>query len=719
MPLEFEKAFEYLYQKFQEIPKKYKKPYSVLLDILEEDINRQKLLIRHNRFKFTEEFLIYFSQFPATINLRIHSNIMYNFIEYIKNMDYVSRSSACYPIKEPLAQINKFHNFLPPEKFHIVDKVKSFKKYILNELYKKNLELATYMCVSIIEEMQWNEKALKLAKVKDLFFIDAKKAYQTIQVEELEDGFIFLDILKIKQGSALLAGLIKDKYLDKQLFNNLDNLKEESKKVIKDFFGEQVHKNNIRRALLYIDMQNSNGALIALKYNKIQSVPISISELYHLYGNKVPQHLVELENNNLAHIYKKPEEIDELSDYADEMYRDTKFDFDQKIAPLFYFKRDRKKINLLQLDINEVNQELLNQIREKFTISIENEQDVSTSMVLKYIIHLIERIYIGKKISEKINFNTFVDYVNLLKKHFFSIFSDFEHIDEAKLYFILRTYELKGLAAKSIEKLQYVIRDFFSYNEKFFSKNLIKAKYMHKSLIFEDELDLILSAIEVYFRGEAKKHKRRYADFYKYLTLQLQAFILLAYYTGLRLNELRTREFKDICEEPFYIYNPGIRENVYTMNVDAKGLINIKDVNSFKSSNAVRRVCFKIENIDHVNLIEMFFETSQKKGKKYIFKDYNQSNLKIFTKTIEFSKLSVLNNIIHQEIKRYVTLHSLRHSYATYWFLERKNASFNTNNILLDFSITIGHVTSAVTGQSYLHFGLLEEIEEVEKEFMI
>jgi len=711
MPLEFEKAFEYFYQKYQEIPKKYEKPYSVLLDILEEDTNRQKLSIRHNRFKFTEEFLIYFSQLPATINLHIHSNIIYDFIEYLKNMDYISRLSAFYPIKEPLAQINKFHNFLPPEQFYLIDKVEEFKSYILYKLCKEKLELAVYICMSVIEESNWNEKALKLAKVEDLFFIDNKKAYQVVRSEMLEDGFIFLDIFKIRQGADLLKEMIKYKYPENNVFNNLNNLQEESKKIIKYFFGEQVHKNNIRKALLYIDLQNSNGALIALKYNKIQSVPISISELYHLYGNKVPQHLVELENNNLAHIYKKPEEIDELSDYADEMYRDTKFDFDQKIAPLFYFKRDRKKINLLQLDINDVNQELLNQIREKFTISIENEQDVSTNMVLKYIIHLIDRIYVGKKISEKINFNTFVDYVNLLKKHFFSIFSDFEHIDEAKLYFILRTYELKGLAAKSIEKLQYVIRDFFSYNEKFFSKNLIKAKYMHKSLIFEDELDLILSAIEVYFRGEAKKRKRRYADFYKYLTLQLQAFILLAYYTGLRLNELRTREFKDICEEPFYIYNPDIRENVYTMNVDAKGLKNIKDVNSFKSSNAVRRVCFKIENIDHVNLIEMFFETSQKKGKKYIFKDYDQNNLKFFSKTIEFSKLSVLNNIIHQEIKRYVTLHSLRHSYATYWFLERKNASFNTNNILLDFSITMGHVTSAVTCQSYLHYGLIEEIE--------
>ena len=711
MPLEFEKAFEYFYQKYQEIPKKYEKPYSVLLDILEEDTNRQKLSIRHNRFKFTEEFLIYFSQLPATINLHIHSNIIYDFIEYLKNMDYISRLSAFYPIKEPLAQINKFHNFLPPEQFYLIDKVEEFKSYILYKLCKEKLELAVYICMSVIEESNWNEKALKLAKVEDLFFIDNKKAYQVVRSEMLEDGFIFLDIFKIRQGADLLKEMIKYKYPENNVFNNLNNLQEESKKIIKYFFGEQVHKNNIRKALLYIDLQNSNGALIALKYNKIQSVPISISELYHLYGNKVPQHLVELENNNLAHIYKKPEEIDELSDYADEMYRDTKFDFDQKIAPLFYFKRDRKKINLLQLDINDVNQELLNQIREKFTISIENEQDVSTNMVLKYIIHLIDRIYVGKKISEKINFNTFVDYVNLLKKHFFSIFSDFEHIDEAKLYFILRTYELKGLAAKSIEKLQYVIRDFFSYNEKFFSKNLIKAKYMHKSLIFEDELDLILSAIEVYFRGEAKKRKRRYADFYKYLTLQLQAFILLAYYTGLRLNELRTREFKDICEEPFYIYNPDIRENVYTMNVDAKGLKNIKDVNSFKSSNAVRRVCFKIENIDHVNLIEIFFETSQKKGKKYIFKDYDQNNLKFFSKTIEFSKLSVLNNIIHQEIKRYVTLHSLRHSYATYWFLERKNASFNTNNILLDFSITMGHVTSAVTCQSYLHYGLIEEIE--------
>jgi len=252
-------------------------------------------------------------------------------------------------------------------------------------------------------------------------------------------------------------------------------------------------------------MQTSNGTLSALKFNKVESVPASITELYYIYGNKVPKHLVELENSNLLQIFKHPVKITELSDYADETYLDTKFDFDQKIAPLFYFKQDRKRIYLLQMDIKEMNQESLDIVKDQFEKRLLKEKDASSKMVLQYIIHLIERIYIGRKVSDKINFNTFVDYVNLLKKHFFSNFYDFENIDEGRLYFILKGYEQKGLAAKSIEKVQYLIRDFLAYNDKFFKRNQIKAKYMRKSLIFRDELDLILNAIEAHFRLEARK----------------------------------------------------------------------------------------------------------------------------------------------------------------------------------------------------------------------
>ncbi len=719
MQLEFEKAFEYLYQKSQDIPKKYLKLYRVLLDILREN-SKQKLPIRHNRFKFTEAFLILFSQSEAVINMRMHSHRIYDFIEYLKNMDYISHTSDCYPIKEPLVQINKFHNFLAPEKFYIVDKVQEFKKYILNELWKENLELATYMCMSLIEEMSWNEKALQLAKVEDLFFIDNKKAYQIVQREKLEDGFVFFDTLKIRQGVKLLKLLLTNRSREDKVFDNPDNLQKKAKDKIKDFFGEQVLKNNLRRALLFVDMQSTNGVIMALKYQKIHSVPISIGELNYLYGDKVPQHLIALENNNLVCINKKPEEINEYSDYVDEMPSDTKFDYDQKIAPLFYFNKDRKKYNLLQMKSDEVNQEDLEHVKKQIKNMIEKETDISTGMVLEYIVYLIDRIYIGKKIAEKIKFNTFVNYINLLKKQFFSVFTDFEHIDEAKLYFIVRTYEQKGLAAKSIEKLQYLIRDFFTYNGKHFSKKSIQAKYMPKSLIFYDELDVILNAVEIYFREEAKKRKKRYAKFYKFVTLQFQAYVLLAFYTGLRLNELRTRAHKDICKEPFYIYDSNITENIYTINVDTKGLKDIKNIDSFKSSNAIRRVCFKVANKEHAKLIQDFLKESQNRDSKprYLFKDFDQKSLKIFTKTIEFSKLTILNNIIKKQVNRYATLHSLRHSCATYWFLERRQARYNDNNILLDFSIVMGHAFPAVTFQSYIHFELLEEIEEYKKDII-
>jgi len=170
-----------------------------------------------------------------------------------------------------------------------------------------------------------------------------------------------------------------------------------------------------------------------------------------------------------------------------------------------------------------------------------------------YIYYLLDKVYIGQKKSNEINITTFIDYIGILRNHFFSEFSDYENIDEAKLFFILDTSKHKGAALNSIKKLDYLVRDFFNFHNKRFSKYKINAKQIIKSIIFKDEIDVILHNIESYVREVALKNNTKYSKFYKYIVLQYQSFIILAFYSGMRLNEIRTRMHSDIVKELLYI----------------------------------------------------------------------------------------------------------------------------------------------------------------------
>jgi integrase len=231
-----------------------------------------------------------------------------------------------------------------------------------------------------------------------------------------------------------------------------------------------------------------------------------------------------------------------------------------------------------------------------------------------------------------------------------------------------------------------------------------------KSLVFKEEIDFILDLIKEYFEFEAKKRDKKYLKFYKFLTLQFQAYIIFGFYTGLRLNELRTRTHSDIIEEPFYIYDSRITKNVFSINVNKKGLKGIQKINSFKSSNATRRVCFEIRNDVHAEIFKDFIQKSMSYGSRYLFKEYEYKNSKISKKVLKLSKLSFLNELIQNITHRYTSLHSLRHSYATYWLLDRINSDENFNDIIMNFSIEIGHVTPQVTFQNYIHYELIEEL---------
>ena len=712
MQPDFENSFDYLKGLESIIPKRYKKIFIALLNVLDDE-NLKHIKVRHNRLILKQEFLIYFSKHPLLEKLHVASTKAYDCIEYLKNNNYIDGSSDCFPIKKQLAQMNKHFSFLSPSMFHLIDKIEDFQQYIYSKLVTKNLELACFISLVYFEERRWDEDAIEKAILANYFIIN-NVGYQCILMDSLHDGFIGIGIYRIKQTSELLMKFYNNGNECK--FRNYKFLKDEAEKEIESYFSQRVSSGNILRAIMMNKMLNEPSAVVSLKYKKVQSIPICLSELEYLYNNGVPKHLLEIEENNLKIIQSKMNgTIQEYDDYQDEMYIDTKFDYNNKVAVLFFFILNKQRHNLLDFTPESITQESIDRVKENFFNATKLEKDFSTLMVYEYMYYLLDKIYVGRKKSDGINITTFIDYVRLMRRHFFSLFTDFEHMDEMRLFFILNTYTLQGMAKKSLEKLKYLITDFFNFHNKKIGNYDVKIKHITKSLVFKEEIDVILKHIEIYFQNEAKKNSKRYSKFYKFLTIQHQAFIILAFYTGLRLNELRTRLHSDISEEPFYIYDNTITKDVYSVNVNYRGLKNINKINSFKSSNATRRVCFTIANELHSKIFKNFINSSSKYGKRYLFKDYDYKSSKILRSALELSKLSLLNKIIHDVTRRYATIHSLRHSYVTYWFLNRINSANNFNDSIMNFSIEVGHVTPQITGQSYLHYELLEEINNANK----
>ena len=248
-------------------------------------------------------------------------------------------------------------------------------------------------------------------------------------------------------------------------------------------------------------------------------------------------------------------------------------------------------------------------------------------------------------------------------------------------------------------KIQVILNIFVtSQNIKRYTNNK-ELMLLQKSFVFKDELDKILNAIENYYFQRVLNTK---SD--KYYILQDQVFILMLFYSGMRRNELRTRLIDDV-----YMVNNEIFIDVNTRGVTD---LNKNQKKKFKSKNAIRHIKTIIDNETHKNLIEIFLSKriNKKSKNKHLFIDRsieyidgNQYKIYSKSKIIKNYHLNYFNVIIKNVTKRYCTLHSLRHSYASYQIanIVKNKKSYNTE--LIDFSIKIGHNILDTTIQSYLH----------------
>ena len=171
--------------------------------------------------------------------------------------------------------------------------------------------------------------------------------------------------------------------------------------------------------------------------------------------------------------------------------------------------------------------------------------------------------------------------------------------------------------------------------------------------------------------------------------------LLIAFYSGVRKNELRTRQLKDL----YFI------DNKIYIDVNSIGMRNLGL--HLKTKNSLRRVEMIIVDINHLSLLKEWWNLRQKFNikSKYLFLQNEGKN--IYSKVINEDIFSEYNKIIKRVTKRYATFHSLRHSFATYRFQYMINTQADKPYSFMELCIEMGHQTPDITANNYIHYELL------------
>jgi integrase len=436
-----------------------------------------------------------------------------------------------------------------------------------------------------------------------------------------------------------------------------------------------------KQSIAYIKMLNQNSLLYEstpfhaiMKTTRNIFSSITLAEIDYMYPGKVPDHLSVQEKERINHSLQRPE-VDIEDDEPQQSF--TMKDFIH-LEELLKIKPTEKQVFLKKASV--VVAELEKYIHDK-------NSTVHGKFISKFILHLLLRT----TSKSGIRISTFKGYIGLLNKHIFSKIKDISNLQNHELESIFYNLQRLRYKEKSIKKIYALTKSFFYFCSQKIDINILTDASYPKSMVFADELDKILNKIE---EKERNKNIRCGARI-EFSILQKQALAVLAFYTGLRKGELRSRLLSDI-----YLDNGKICIDVNKVGTKKCKL-------DLKTDNAIRRVCECIP-IKHLKVLKEFWRTRRLQKKRYptvFLKVANDYSIK--SKPVSDSIFHELSEIIQEVTGRYTSFHSLRHSYVTYQ--TRKLLQCKNCNIygLLDLSIKAGHQTPEISMRIYAHASLL------------
>lgn len=667
----------------------------VFLETIDE--NKDKLKIVANKLKLDTDFYdLFISHNKLDEESIIHEivkkdNKYYkNFLKLKKYKIIHNQSSGFYPKNIMLVSTNPNPRSFLLSDFSLIDKFDERKKSLVGDLIdnNENMLLNIYYYLRYFHLPSFSSIELKNIKIEDIFIIDENKSFVILY----KDTSIIRDVVKdsdmyyetVLFDSTITKALTNiKKYTSGILFQNVENFEELIKKQLRIDFDGSVYNIKLAKENYYI-FNNSS-----LEYNLINknilSVNLSLAEINTMYPNILDERLLIIEKERIKEASKKVSTLKEN--------KHSRFDISDLIEFMKIMRNSANKNISLEDKADSFN---LNKSIDDANIELEFliKSDESNKIYYAYLMKLLEELK-----NKNIVISSFRSYVWIINKH---IFRTIENIRDIKfneiqkiIYNLEDSYKLKS-KIKIIDRIKHFF-NFCGKND--IVKIPIGGMFYPKSFIFKEEIDHILNRIEQNFIE--KNQVDRFGRVNKYKLLQKKALLLIAFYSGLRKDELRTRLFKDV--------NLFVNKLVIDVNTIGPNILKT----TLKTKNARRRVETFIDDSKHLKIIDDFLklrmEIEKNRTIKFLFLATNKTTILI--KPIHETYINDISISIKEVVDRYVSFHSLRHSFATYQFKKMLEEIDEYPYAMLQLAMMMGHSHYNTTLDSYIHYDFIRLLQ--------
>lgn len=667
----------------------------VFLETIDE--NKDKLKIVANKLKLNTDFYdLFISHNKLDEESIIHEivkkdNKYYkNFLKLKKYKIIHNQSSGFYPKNIMLVSTNPNPRSFLLSDFSLIDKFDVRKKSLVGDLIdnNENMLLNIYYYLRYFHLPSFSSIELKNIKIEDIFIIDENKSFVILY----KDTSIIRDVVKdsdmyyetVLFDSTITKALTNiKKYTSGILFQNVENFEELIKKQLRIDFDGSVYNIKLAKENYYI-FNNSS-----LEYNLINknilSVNLSLAEINTMYPNILDERLLIIEKERIKEASKKVSTLKEN--------KHSRFDISDLIEFMKIMRNSANKNISLEDKADSFN---LNKSIDDANIELEFliKSDESNKIYYAYLMKLLEELK-----NKNIVISSFRSYVWIINKH---IFRTIENIRDIKfneiqkiIYNLEDSYKLKS-KIKIIDRIKHFF-NFCGKND--IVKIPIGGMFYPKSFIFKEEIDPILNRIEQNFIE--KNQVDRFGRVNKYKLLQKKALLLIAFYSGLRKDELRTRLFKDV--------NLFVNKLVIDVNTIGPNILKT----TLKTKNARRRVETFIDDSKHLKIIDDFLklrmEIEKNRTIKFLFLATNKTTILI--KPIHETYINDISISIKEVVDRYVSFHSLRHSFATYQFKKMLEEIDEYPYAMLQLAMMMGHSHYNTTLDSYIHYDFIRLLQ--------
>lgn len=570
----------------------------------------------------------------------------------------------------------------------------SVDQYIKNraELYSKvndstllDKNKVAYRDLRLYQMMPLSSGELERINTRDIIFLGDHEALLYVEHHSIIATSIPIYSLIRVRGKELIDILkenfragVENPFLDVELKSDFAKYKTR-------YYGSS-HISAINMTARNIAVLHSSPVKAVVSYDRTSVSKLTISEVNVLYPNSVPKHLLEQETERVFFALKRPNVDRESSENESESFTIKDLEKLQEMMKIQTASEFRKKIPGVKRELN--------------SYLSSPESTTHGKFIVEYSLNLLDRVENRNKLA----ISTFKGYLGILDKHLFSKVEDLGMLQSSELDAIIGSLFRLQYKGKSIRKIRSLIMSFFKYHNQHHAMAHIDTSSVPRSLVFKDELTEILAYVKNTV-GQGTIRKGKYSYFYM---LEIQALIILAFYTGLRKSELRSRLLKDIS-----VYDSKIYVDVNADGLKRLGL-------RLKTSNAKRRVCAIIDDVEHLKILQDFLVCRDKIKNKSDFlflkvvtnesaqEDSTHITYAVKSKALPESEFDEITTMLQSITGRYVTFHSFRHSYASY---EVKRIIDNPNSNphqLIDLAVRMGHESPETTLKVYTHRSVLD-----------